>query len=144
MRRHQQLRQRAAFYPTQFDSFPSGIENFDRPRRLVRPGLFLQLALLALLAAFFSGARLHAQTGSITGTVVDPSGAAIPGASVQIINQATGDLTREATSDGSGSFRALNVPAATYKVKVTAAGMEELDRNGVVLDQDPTLGLGQV
>ena len=113
-------------------------------RRLLKPGLFLQLALLALLAAFFPGAKLHAQTGSITGTVVDPSGAAIPGAQVQIINQATGDLTREATSDGSGTFRALNVPAATYKVKVTAAGMEELDRNGVVLDQDQSLGLGQV
>ncbi len=61
-------------------------------RGLLKPGLFLQLALLALLAAFFPGARLHAQTGTITGTVVDPSGAAIPGAQVQIINQATGDV----------------------------------------------------
>src|SRR5271156_6545887 len=129
MRRHQQLRQRAAFYPTQFDSFPSGIENFDRPRRLVRPGLFLQLALLALLAAFFPGARLHAQTGSITGTVVDPSGAAIPGAQVRIVNQSTGALTREAVSDGAGNFRALNVPPGTYKITVAASGMQELDRN---------------
>ena len=76
--------------------------------------------------------------------MVDPSGAAIPGAQVQIINQATGDLTREATSDGSGTFRALNVPPGTYKINVTAPGMEELDRNGVVLDQDQSLGLGQV
>ncbi len=109
-----------------------------------KPSLFLQLALLALLAAFFPGAKLHAQTSTITGTVVDPSGAAIPGAQVQIINQATGDLTREATSDASGTFRALNVPPATYKVKVTAPGMQELDRNGVVLDQDQSLGLGQL
>src|SRR3984885_9820842 len=144
MRRHQQLRQPAAFYPTQFDSFPSGIENFDRPRRLVRPGLLLQLALLALLAAFFPGAKLHAQTGSITGTVVDPSGAAIPGAKVQVTDQATGNLTREATSDGSGTFRALNVPPATYRVKVSAPGMQALDRSGVVLDQDQSLNLGQV
>src|SRR5271156_2837992 len=107
MRRHQQLRQRAAFYPTQFDSFPSGIENFDRPRRLVRPGLFLQLTLLALLAAFFPGAKLHAQTGTITGTVVDPSGAEIPGAQIQIINQFAGAVTREATADASCTFRAL-------------------------------------
>ena len=90
------------------------------------------------------GTRLHAQTGSITGTVVDPSGAAIPGAQVQITDQATGNLTREATSDGGGVFRALNVPPGTYKVKVTAAGMQELDRNGVILDQDQSLGLGQV
>src|ERR1700761_3475848 len=144
MRRHQQLRQRAAFYPTPFDSFPGGIENFARKHRVLRPGLFLQLALLALLAAFFPGAKLHAQTGSITGTVVDPSGAAIPGAQVKIINQATGDLTREAVSDASGNFRALNVPPGTYKITVAAPGMQETDRNNVVLDQDQSLGLGQV
>src|ERR1700733_14305099 len=144
MRRHQQLRQPAAFYPTQFDSFPSGIENFDRPRRLVRPGLLLQLALLALLAAFFPGAKLHAQTGSITGTVVDPSGAAIPGAKVQVTDQATGNLTREASADPGGTFRALNMPPGTYRIKVSAPGMEELVRDGVVLDQDQTLGLGQM
>src|SRR3984957_16635137 len=144
MRRHQQLRQPAAFYPAQFDSFPTGIQNFARQRRLLRPPLFLHLALLSVLAAFFPAANLHAQTGSITGTVVDPSGAAIPGAQVKIINQSTGDLTREATSDGSGNFRALNVPPGTYKITVAAPGMQELDRNNVVLDQDQSLGLGQV
>jgi hypothetical protein len=97
-----------------------------------------------MLGAFFSGSALHAQTGLITGTVVDPSGAAIPGAQIQIINQATGDLTRQTTSDGSGTFRALNVPAATYRVKVNAPGMQALDRSGVVLDQDQSLNLGQV
>ena len=144
MRRDQQLRQPAAFYPTHFDCFPSDIENFVRQRRLFRPGLFLQLALLALLAVFFPSAKLHAQTGSITGTVVDPSGAAIPGAKVQVTDQATGNLTREASADAEGTFRALNLPPGTYRIKVSAPGMEELDRNGVVLDQDQTLGLGQV
>jgi hypothetical protein len=100
------------------------------------------LILFSLLALFFSGARLHAQTGSITGTVVDPSGAAIPNAQVQVTDQATGNVTRETTSDGSGNFRALNVAPGTYKIKVSAPGMEELDRGGVVLDQDQNLGLG--
>jgi Carboxypeptidase regulatory-like domain/TonB-dependent Receptor Plug Domain len=144
MRREQQLRQCAAFYPTQFHLFANSPAGQPGDRRLSKPGLLLQLAMLALLAAFFPGAKLHAQTGSISGTVVDPSGAAIPGAQVQIVNQATGDLTRETTSDSSGSFRALNVPPATYKIKVSASGMEELDRNGVVLDQDQSLGLGQI
>ena len=140
MRRHQQLRQRAAFHPIPFDSFSGGIENFARKHRVLRPGLFLQLALLALLAAFFPGAKLHAQTGSITGTVVDPSGAAIPGAKVQVTDQATGNLTREASADAGGTFRALNMPPGTYRIKVSAPGMEELVRDGVVLDQDQTLG----
>src|ERR1700744_2752822 len=142
MRRSQQLRHRAAFFPTLFHSFDNSQVSFHGRRGFFRPSLVLQLALLALLAVFFPGAKLHAQTGSITGTVVDPSGAAIPGAQVKIINQATGDLTREATSDASGNFRVLNVPPATYKITVTAAGMQELDRNGVVLDQDQSLGLG--
>jgi hypothetical protein len=144
MRREQQLRQCAAFYPIQFHLFANSPAGQPGDRRLSKPGLLLQLAMLALLAAFFPGAKLHAQTGSISGTVVDPSGAAIPRAQVQIINQATGDLTRETTSDSSGSFRTLNVPPATYKIKVSASGMEELDRNGVVLDQDQSLSLGQI
>ena len=131
-------------YPAGFLSRQSSQTNPAGLRRLLKPSFFLQIALLAIFAAFFPGATLHAQTGSITGTVVDPSGAAIPGAQVKIINQATGDLTREATSDGAGNFRALNVPPATYKITVTAPGMQELDRNGVVLDQDQSLGLGQV
>jgi hypothetical protein len=125
-----------AFHPTQIQS--------KQAKPLIGPGLFFQLALVALLAVFFPGTRLHAQTGSISGTVVDPSGAVIPTAHVQIFNQATGALTREATADGSGNFRALNVPAGTYRIKVTATGMEELDRNSVVLDQDQSLGLGQL
>ncbi len=144
MRRHHQLRQRAAFFPPELTPFEPVQAGLDRNRRSPKPGLFLQLALLALLAAFFPGAKLHAQTSTITGTVVDQSGAAIPGAKIQIINQATGDLTREAVSDASGTFRALNLPTATYKVKVTASGMQELDRNEIVLDQDQSLSLGNL
>jgi Carboxypeptidase regulatory-like domain/TonB-dependent Receptor Plug Domain len=136
------LWQSPAFYPTQI--LLSNPSQGKKANPLIGPGLFLRLALVALLAVFFPGARLQAQTGQITGTVVDPSGAAIPGAHVQIINQGTGAETRDTTSDATGTFRALNVPAATYRIKVTAPGMEELDRDGVVLDQDQSLGLGQL
>jgi hypothetical protein len=123
---------------------PAGLSFAHSPEKPRGVSLFRWLVFVTLLAAFSAGANLHAQTGSITGTVVDPSGAAIPGAQVQVINQATGDLTREAVTDGAGVFRALNVPAATYRIKVSASGMEVLDRNGVVLDQDQSLGLGQL
>ena len=72
MRRHQQLRQCAAFYPSQFDFFETSQQRNGNERRVQKLSLFLQLALLALLAAFFPGAKLHAQTSTITGTVVDP------------------------------------------------------------------------
>src|ERR1700743_3534674 len=129
MRRPQTSAHCAVFSQTQCNPIKPSSGGPARGRRFFYTGFFLQLALLALLAAFFPGAKLHAQTGSMTGTVVDPSGAAIPGAQIRIINQATGDLTREATSDASGNFRALNVPPATYKITVAAPGMQELDRS---------------
>ncbi len=143
MRRDQKLGP-SACYLTNFCFFATSQPASTSARRLLNPNLLLQLALLALLTAFFPGVQLHAQTGSITGTVVDPSGAAIPGAQVQIINQATGDLTRDAAADSNGVFRALNLPPATYKIRVTATGMEQLERNNVTLDQDQSLGLGQL
>src|SRR5258707_6691199 len=112
--------------------------------RLLRIGILLPLPLFALVALFLSSAQLQAQTGLISGTIVDSSGAVIPGARIQIIDQATSGVTRDTVTDSSGTFRALNVPAATYLIKVTAPGMKELDRTGVVLDQEQTLGLGQL
>nr|WP_252263847.1 carboxypeptidase regulatory-like domain-containing protein [Paracidobacterium acidisoli] len=92
----------------------------------------------------FASVPLHAQTGSITGTVTDPTGAAIADAQVSVTDQATGVLVRQAESDGSGTFRALNLPPATYSISITAQDMEKLDRRGIVLDQEQTLGLGQI
>ena len=139
MRRHPQFRQPAAFY-----SINRHFYETQRKSRVLKPSLALQLMLLALLAAFFPGATLHAQTSTISGSVVDQAGAVISGAHVQIIDQATGNVTRESVSDAAGTFRALNLPVATYRVKVTAAGMEELDRNGIVVDQDQSLSLGNL
>ena len=144
MRRNQQSRHSSASNPTPPDAFGTADQPVAGRGFRLKPGLLLQLALLALLATFFPGLKLHAQTGSINGTVVDPSGAAIPGAQVQVLDQSTGNVTRETTSDESGNFRALNVGAGTYKIKVTASGMQEMDRAGVVLDQDQNLNLGQV
>ena len=51
--------------------------------------------------------------GTIRGTVVDPSGAAVAGAAVKIVNVAT-NLERDVTSTGDGSFIAPNLPAGNY------------------------------
>jgi hypothetical protein len=104
----------------------------------------MSLAILALSLALLSGAGLQAQTGTVNGTVVDPSGAAVVGAHVQIFDAATGNLTRETNTNATGTFQLLPLSAATYNLKVNAQGMEELDRNGIVLDQDQALGLGEL
>ncbi|HEY4051232.1 MAG TPA: carboxypeptidase regulatory-like domain-containing protein [Acidobacteriaceae bacterium] len=149
MRRNSPLRQHPAFqlskaaFHKQRDSQKLLKTPFNN-RPALRSGFVLQLALLALLAVALSNTRLYAQTGSITGTIVDPAGAAIAGAQVQVTDQGTGNVVREATSDSNGTFRALNLAPATYNLKVTVSGMKELDRNGLVLDQEQTLGVGQL
>ncbi len=109
-------------------------------RTLVSPRRFTLFIFLGLI--FSTG--LLAQSGSITGTIVDSAGAVIPGASIQVTNQTTGNITRETTSTGTGVFRVLNLPPATYDLKVTAAGMKALNRLSLVVDEQQDLGLGNV
>ena len=64
---------------------------------------FIALALqLGIVALVFSGwTRAQTTSGLITGTVTDSSGAVMPGAQVQLTNQATG-VQRNAVTDSNG------------------------------------------
>lgn len=67
---------------------------------------------------------LHAQggnTGAVRGTVSDPSGAVIPGASVNLVNGASG-LNRTATSDAQGQFSFVNIPFGNYRLVIASQG----------------------
>lgn len=59
--------------------------------------------------------------GTVKGTVSDPSGAVIPGATATIYNPVTG-FTRTASTDNSGGFTITNVPFNPYHLTVTATG----------------------
>lgn len=113
-------------------------------RRLPGTGFFRQLAFIALCVAAFSGLRLHAQTGSINGTVIDQSGALVVGAQVRVVNTTTGDVTRTAVTNSSGVFQLIALPPATYNLRITAPNMQALDRDNLELDQDQQLGLGEL
>jgi hypothetical protein len=81
---------------------------------------------LSLYFCFFAtgAASIRAQSinsGTLTGTVSDPSGSTIPGAMVKLENSVTG-YSRSATADSTGSFRFINIPLNNYKLSVTAAG----------------------
>ena len=77
---------------------------------------FVQVFLLAVVASAQLG-----NSGSIEGTVTDPSGAAIVNASVEISYPVTG-FTRTTTTDSSGFFRIANVPFNPYHMSVNAPG----------------------
>ena len=71
----------------------------------------------------------------VKGTVKDPSGAVIPGATVTIYNPVTG-FERTASTDASGSFTFTNVPFNPYHLTVTATGfaphVQDVDLNSAV------------
>jgi hypothetical protein len=71
-------------------------------------------------------------TASITGTVIDPSGAAITNANVTINNAAQG-ITRTAVANGSGEYLFAGLPIGGYNITVAASGFKKYEAKGVIL-----------
>ncbi len=86
-----------------------------------RPDLRLILCALVLLALVSTVPRASAQVlyGSLTGNVNHPTGAAIPGAHVEAVNQDT-NVKSETDGDARGVYRFTELQAGFYKVTVTA------------------------
>ena len=83
--------------------------------------VILSLALLCM-ATVMGPALLHAQSttqGAIAGSVLDTTGAAVPGASVTVLNKAT-NFSLKMTTDSSGFFKAPLLEPGTYTVSVSA------------------------
>lgn len=79
-------------------------------------------ALFIVIVASAGPAFAGADRGSITGTVVDPLGAVITGASVVLVHD--GDEVTQVASDGRGVFVFADVSAGRYQVRVVAPGFE--------------------
>jgi hypothetical protein len=89
--------------------------------------------LCSLLFALTLTTSLLAQdTASITGTVADPSGAAIPNAQVSVSSADKG-IKQTASSNGSGDFLFSALPIGSYDLTVTAPGFKKYQANGIVL-----------
>lgn len=87
-------------------------------------------ALLLLCLPIVSRAQ---DTGYITGTVTDNSGAAIGGATV-VIATITGNLTRDTVTNDAGVYTVAGLPGATYSITVSATGFQKYIARRVVLD----------
>jgi hypothetical protein len=95
--------------------------------------VLLLLSLLALIVRFTPFLQGQVVSGSITGTVTDPTGAAVPAADIQATNADTG-VQLSAKTSGSGYFSVSNLIAGTYTVLISAPGFKELSRSGIVVD----------
>jgi hypothetical protein len=79
-------------------------------------------------------------TATVTGTVNDPSAAAIPGANIEARNEQTG-IRATTNSNTEGRFTLSDLPIGTYDFTVSESGFQLLTQNGVVLTAGQVLDL---
>jgi hypothetical protein len=87
---------------------------------------------LAFLALAVSTAFAQNTSGSLTGTVVDSSGAVVVGADVALTNEASRDV-RRTKSNSDGYFVFAAVPPSTYSVSIETAGFSKYEQKGIQL-----------
>ena len=100
-----------------------------------RAGILPALVISAfLVGGMLTTSRLTAQTmlSDIAGVVSDPSGAAVPGATVTVTNEST-QAKRSAETDVTGTYRIQGLLVATYTVEVEAQGFRKYAQTNVVV-----------
>jgi hypothetical protein len=88
--------------------------------------LFVAICLVALASILFG----QAGTGTITGTVIDPAGAVVSGAAVDVTNTETG-VVYPAVTTTTGVYSVINLPVGSYSVTVTVPGFKKFTRTGI-------------
>jgi hypothetical protein len=86
------------------------------------------LPLAVLLLAASDPPPQNGNAGEVRGTVTDPTGAVVAGATVNLSNAVSG-LSRTATTDGAGQFVFSNIPFNPYRIAVTAPGFAALSQS---------------
>lgn len=86
-----------------------------------------------ILTCALTSALLAQVGGRITGTVKDPSGAAVSGATATLINAATGAKQQD-TTDDKGVYTFPTVPVGQYGIEISATGFAPYRRTGIAID----------
>src|SRR6266853_4073473 len=96
--------------------------------------LALALGIIAFAGLLVLAPTASAQktSGTITGTLTDPSGAVVPGATVSVVNERTA-AARETMTNEEGSFSLPELEAGTYRLTVNKAGFKKLALKNVEL-----------
>src|SRR6266576_4966026 len=123
--------------PPNFETFFGCLivkENYRPSKQQTSVLRALPFWLCVLLVALALPLASRAQdTGYISGTVTDKSGAAVAGADVLITNT-SGSLTRTTTTNSDGAYVVAGLPGGTYNLVVTAKGFQKYSATKVVLD----------
>src|ERR1700731_5023305 len=99
---------------------------------------YMMVLAIAVVVLTFNSGNAFAQTGGtgiVVGTVTDPSGAAVPGASVTLIDAAT-NSERTTTTNDTGRYDFPNVPPGKYNLTISKGGF----RAGKFVNQSVAVG----
>ena len=97
--------------------------------------LFLALIACGTLATLPSSAIAQSVSGTILGTVTDPSGAVMADAKVTVVNEGTG-LTRTVMTDANGEYVVPSIPTGRYTVMAEITGFKTLALSNIELGVD--------
>src|SRR5213075_372104 len=89
--------------------------------------------LSAAVALLWLTPHLASAQATITGVVKDPSGAVLPGVTVEASSPALIEKVRTSVTDGSGQYRIIDLRPGTYSVRFTLVGFSAVQRDEVQL-----------
>jgi hypothetical protein len=101
--------------------------------------LFAFASLLALLSSALAAGQGALERGALTGTVRDPSGAVLPGVTVEAASPALIEKMRTAVTDGAGVYRIVNLDPGTYSLTFRLEGFSLVKRDNVEVRGSATL-----
>jgi len=101
------------------------------------------VVFLAVISFLVTPVAAQVSSGSISGSVLDPSGAAVPGADVKAISIGT-NQTVTTKSDNAGLFKLSLLPVGTYRVEISKSGFRKISQAGVGVTPGVDTGLGNV
>jgi hypothetical protein len=104
-------------------------------RRQAPQRIIILATLVAVAVALFGGAAFGQQlTATLSGTAYDQAGAVVPGAKIELINDASGDVRRSVTN-GEGYFNITALPPGAYTLNISAQGFNRWQTKGITLNQ---------
>src|SRR5580658_4471150 len=95
------------------------------------------MTLLVMLAGA-CGTAWAQDNATITGTVLDSTGAVVPSAQISLTNPATGQV-RQGVSNSAGAYRFANVGVGTYTLSAAASGFQKYTKTDIVVNVAQTL-----
>ena len=104
-------------------------------RRLSITALPVVILVVAGMLTWCTSASAQVRFGSVVGTVADPSGATVAGATVKLTNLGT-NQNRTIQTSGSGAYAFPNLNAGTYRVEVEMAGFKHFTQDRVEVQVD--------